>query len=195
MLRSTYNLVLRLSGHRHAVWYLALISFLESSVFPLPPDILLIPLILANRQRAFWLATVCTVSSVLGGYLGYAIGYFLFQGIGLRIFEFYGIVDSYLAFKAEFDQYGSAIIILKGLTPIPYKLVTIASGAAQFNLLEFTGASIICRGLRFYLVALLLWKYGQPIREFIEKRLVLVTTVTAVLIVGGFVVLKFIPHG
>ncbi|MEE3625804.1 YqaA family protein [Nitrospirillum sp. BR 11752] len=192
MLRSLYDRTLALAGHRHAVWALAGISFIESSVFPIPPDLLLIPLILADRRRAFFLATVCTVASVLGGFLGYAIGYYFWDVIGHRIIDAYGLMDKYMEFKQGFDEKGAWIIILKGMTPIPYKLVTIASGAFQFDLLTFAGASLISRALRFFLVAALLWKFGEPIRTFVEKRLTLVTTLFLVLLVGGFVLLKYV---
>ncbi|MDE1148639.1 MAG: DedA family protein [Azospirillaceae bacterium] len=192
MLKSLYDWTLRLSGHRHAVWALAAVSFIESSVFPIPPDLLLIPLVLADRRKAFWYATVCTVASVLGGFLGYAIGFYLWDTIGHRIIEAYGLIDAYNGFKADFDRYGAEIIILKGMTPIPYKLVTIASGAFKFDLLTFAGASIISRALRFFLVAALLWKFGEPIRTFVEKRLTLVTTLFLVLLVGGFILVKYV---
>src|SRR5215510_3732822 len=131
------------------MWVLAAISFAESSFFPIPPDILLIPMILAQPRRAWLIAAVCTIASVLGGFVGYAIGYFLFDAIGRPILEFYHAMGRYDALKAGFDQWGVWIIILKGMTPIPYKLVTIASGVAHFDLLSFVGASIISRSLRF----------------------------------------------
>lgn len=192
VLRRLYDRVLALAGHPHAVWALAAISFAESSVFPIPPDLLLIPLILADRRQAFKLALVCTASSVLGGFLGYAIGYYLWDGVGQRIFNAYGLMDTYHRVKADFDTYGAAIIIAKGMTPIPYKLVTIASGALQFNLLSFAGASLISRSLRFFLEAALLWKFGEPIRTFVEERLTMVTTLFLVLLVAGFILLKFL---
>ncbi|TWB16920.1 MULTISPECIES: YqaA family protein [Nitrospirillum] len=192
MLRSLYDRTLALAGHRHAVWALAGISFIESSVFPIPPDLLLIPLILADRRRAFFLATVCTVASVLGGFLGYAIGYYFWDTIGHRVIEAYGLMGKYMEFKQGFDEKGAWIIILKGMTPIPYKLVTIASGAFQFDLATFAGASLISRALRFFLVAALLWKFGEPIRTFVEKRLTLVTTVALLLVISGFILVKYL---
>lgn len=192
MLRRLYDRVLALAGHPHAVWALAGISFAESSFFPIPPDLLLIPLVLADRSRAFKLAAVCTLASVLGGFLGYAIGYYLWEGLGHRIFDAYGLMPTYERLRGEFDAYGAQIIIAKGMTPIPYKLITIASGALHFNLLTFAGASVVSRALRFFLVAGLLWKFGEPIRTFIEKRLTLVTTLALVLVVAGFVVLKYL---
>ncbi|MBB6254092.1 YqaA family protein [Nitrospirillum iridis] len=192
MLQRLYDWTIRLAGHRHAVWALAGVSFIESSVFPIPPDLLLIPLILADRRRAFFLATVCTVASVIGGFLGYAIGYYFWDTIGHRVIEAYGLMDKYMEFKTGFDEKGAWIIILKGMTPIPYKLVTIASGAFQFDLATFAGASLISRAIRFFLVAALLWKFGEPIRTFVEKRLTLVTTVALALVISGFVLVKYL---
>jgi membrane protein YqaA with SNARE-associated domain len=187
-----YSRALALAASRHAMWALAAISFAESSFFPLPPDILLIPMILAKPRRAWLIATVCTVASVLGGLLGYAIGYFLFDAVGRPVLEFYHAMDKYEALKAAFAQWGAWIIILKGLTPIPFKLVTIASGVAQFDLVAFVLASLVSRSLRFFLLAALLWRFGDPVREFIERRLMLVTSAFAAALVGGFLVLRYL---
>jgi membrane protein YqaA with SNARE-associated domain len=187
-----YSRTLAVAAHRHAMAALALISFAESSFLPLPPDILLVPMTLAQPRRAWLIAGVCTIASVTGGYVGYAIGYFLFDAIGLPVLEFYHMMDKYEAFKAAFAEWGAWIIVIKGLTPIPFKLVTIASGAAQFNLVTFTMASIVSRGLRFFLLAALLWRFGEPIRDFIERRLMLVTSMIAAALVGGFVVLRYL---
>jgi membrane protein YqaA with SNARE-associated domain len=190
--RRLYDWLLGLSGSRHAIWALAAVSFAESSVFPIPPDILLIPMVLAARDKAFLYAFVCTASSVVGGFLGYAIGWLLFDTVGRQIFTMYGLWDAYEGLKHQFDTYGSWAIIIKGATPIPYKLLTIASGMAQFDLLQFTVASVISRSFRFFLVAALLWKYGEPIRTFVEGRLTLLLTLFVILLVGGFVALKFL---
>jgi membrane protein YqaA with SNARE-associated domain len=192
MLKSLYDWLLRLAAGPHAMAALAAVAFVESSFFPLPPDILLIPMALAKPRRAWWIATVCTISSVAGGFLGYAIGYFLFDAIGRPVLEFYGAMGRYEALKQAFDQWGAWIIILKGMTPIPYKLVTIASGVAKFDLLTFAVASLISRSLRFFLLAALLWAFGDRVRDFIEKRLMLVTTVFAASLVGGFLVLRYL---
>ena len=177
------------------MWVMAAMSFAESSFFPLPPDLLMIPMCLANRRRAFWYATVATVSSVLGAYLGYAIGYYLFASVGEQILRFYGAMDTFAALKDKFQQYGVEIIVLKGMTPIPFKLVTIASGLAQFNLGLFTAACLVSRSIRFFLVAAILFFVGEPARHFIEKRLTLVTTVSAVLLVGGVFLVKYVHFG
>ena len=181
-----------MAAHRHAMAAMALISFAESSFLPLPPDFLLVPMILAQPRRAWLIALICTITSVVGGYVGYAIGYFLFDAIGLPVLAFYHMMDKYEAFKAAFAEWGAWIIVIKGLTPIPFKLVTIASGAAQFNLVPFTLASLVSRSLRFFLLAALLWRFGEPIRDFIERRLMLVTRLVAAALVGGFVVLRYL---
>jgi membrane protein YqaA with SNARE-associated domain len=187
-----YSRTLAVAAHRHAMAAMALISFAESSFLPLPPDILLVPMTLAQPRRAWLIAAVCTIASVTGGYVGYAIGYFLFDAVGLPVLEFYHMMDKYEAFKAAFAEWGAWIIVIKGLTPIPFKLVTIASGAAQFDLVTFTMASLVSRSLRFFLLAALLWRFGEPIRDFIERRLMLVTSMIAAALVGGFVVLRYL---
>ena len=192
MLNRLYARTLALASSRYAVAALAVVAFAESAFFPLPPDLLLIPMILARPRQAFLLAGLCTVMSVLGGFLGYAIGYFLFDAIGRPILEFYHAMDRYEALKAGFAHWGVWIIIIKGLTPIPYKLVTIASGVVRFPIVPFAFASLVSRSLRFFLLAALLWRFGEPVREFIERRLMLVTSLFALALVGGFVVLRYL---
>jgi membrane protein YqaA with SNARE-associated domain len=192
MIQRLYSRTLAMAAHRHAMVAMGLISFAESSFLPLPPDFLLVPMTLAEPRRAWLIATVCTVTSVVGGYLGYAIGYYLFDAVGAPILEFYHAMDKYEAFKTAFAEWGVWIIVIKGLTPIPFKLVTIASGAAHFDLVSFTMASLVSRSLRFFPLAALLWRYGDPIRDFIERRLMLVTSLVAAALVGGFVVLRFL---
>lgn len=192
MLRRLYDWTMSLAKGKHSERALAGVSFVESSFFPIPPDILLIPMIIAQPQKAWRLAAIATISSVIGGFLGYAIGYFLFEAVGQPILQFYGIVDKYDELKHLFDTWGAWIIIVKGMTPIPYKFLTITSGALHFDLLVFTIASVVSRGLRFFLVAALLWKFGEPIRDFIEKRLTLVLTLGLVILIGGFVVIKYL---
>lgn len=184
--------MLALAASRHAMAALALVAFAESSFFPLPPDLLLIPMILARPRRAFLLAALCTAASVAGGFLGYAIGYFLFDAIGRPVLEFYHAMGRYEALKAAFAEWGVWIIVIKGLTPIPYKLVTIASGVVHFDLLAFALASLVSRGLRFFLLAALLWRFGEPIRGFIERRLMLVTSLFALALIGGFAALRYL---
>ena len=187
MLLRLYARTLDIAAGPHALTALLAVSFVESSVFPIPPDILLIPMVLARPAQAWRLAALCTLASVAGGLLGYAIGYFLFDAIGRPILEYNHAMSGYEGLKAGFAKWGVWIIILKGMTPIPYKLVTIASGVAHFPLLWFIGASIVSRSLRFFLIAALLWWFGDAAREFIERRLMLVTSLFAILLVGGIV--------
>ena len=192
MLRKTYDWMMRKAADEKAPWALGVVSFIESSFFPIPPDVMLIPMVMANRQKAWWYATIATVTSVLGGLLGYAISYYLYEAVGIPILEFYGKANALDSFIAFVHDYGVPAVIIKGMTPIPYKVVTIAAGVAKMDLLAFIGASIIARAMRFYLVAGLLYFFGEPIRDFIEKRLTLVTTLFVVLLVGGFVAVKYL---
>jgi membrane protein YqaA with SNARE-associated domain len=192
MMRRMYDWMMGLAGSPRAPWALAVVSFIESSFFPIPPDVMLIPMVLSDRQKAWWYATVATVASVLGGLLGYAIGYFFYEAIGKPILVFYGREHALDAFITFVHEYGVEAVIIKGMTPIPFKVVTIAAGVAKMDLLAFIGASIIARAMRFYLVASLLYFFGQPIRAFIERRLTLVTTVFVVVLVGGFVAVKYL---
>lgn len=191
MIRALYDWVIRLAAHPRAIPALGVVSFLESSVFPIPPDVMLIPMVLANRKKAFTIALVCTVCSVLGGMLGYAIGYYFFETLGEWVVRTYHMENGLAAFRAGFEKWGIWIILIKGLTPIPYKLVTIASGAAHFDLFTFVWASIVTRGARFFLVAALLWKFGEPIRTFVEKRLTLLTWLFLIALIGGFVAFRY----
>lgn len=192
MLRPMYNYVMGLAEHRHAKWALAVISFIESSIFPIPPDVLLIPMVIAKKAKAWAYAFICTVSSVLGGLAGYAIGFYLFDLVGKPLLDFYGYGEKFTHFADQYNEYGAWIVFIAGVTPFPYKVITIASGVTQLDLLVFIVASIVARGLRFYLVAGLLYLFGAPIREFIERRLGLVTIIFTVLLIGGFVLLKYV---
>lgn len=192
MLQRTYDWMMNKAAHRHAIWWLALISFIESSFFPIPPDLMLIPMVLAAPSRWWRLALVCTIASVIGGYLGYAIGYFFMDTAGTAILALFHLTEKFEAFRPLVDQYGVWVIIVKGATPIPYKLITIAAGAFHFDLAKFTLASVIARAMRFFLVAALLWQFGPPIRAFVEKRLTLVMTATVVLIIAGFFAVKLL---
>jgi len=171
---------------------MAAISFAESSVFPIPPDVMLVPMILARREQAYWIATVCTVASVAGGVLGYAIGYFLYDSVGLWLVNLYGAHDAISEFRAWYDEWGAAVILIKGLTPIPFKVVTIASGFFAYNFLLFVILAAITRGARFFLIAWLLKRYGAPMQEFIERRLNWVGGGALVLLVGGFAAVALI---
>jgi membrane protein YqaA with SNARE-associated domain len=168
------------------------VAFAESSFFPIPPDALLIPMALARPDRAWRFATVCLVASVAGGALGYLIGYAVFDQLARPLIDFYGYGDRFAAFQDLYARYGLWIILIKGLTPIPYKIVTIASGAARFDFPLFMAASVVTRGARFFLVAALLRFFGTPVRDFIERRLTLVTSLLAAGVVGGFLALKLL---
>jgi membrane protein YqaA with SNARE-associated domain len=191
-MKRLYDWLMRLASDRRALWWLAAVSFIESSVFPIPPDVMLVPMVLADRKKAWSYAAVATLSSVVGGWLGYTIGYYLYQTVGQPIVDFYHLQAGFANFQAKFNEYGAWIVLLKGMTPIPYKLVTIASGVAHLDPLVFTLASIGSRAMRFFLVAGLLYVVGEPIRQFIEKRLTLVTTAFVVLLVGGFFIIRYI---
>lgn len=193
MLHRLYMRTLALAAAPHAPWWLAVVAFVESSFFPIPPDALLIPMVLARPDRAWRFAAICTAASVVGGALGYAIGYFVFDGLmHLPLAHTLFGPDPLGSFQAWYARWGLAVILIKGLTPIPYKLVTIASGAAHFDFAVFMLASLVTRGARFFAVAALLHHYGPAIRDFIERRLTLVTSVAAAGLVGGFLVLKLL---
>ncbi len=191
MLRSLYDKTLELAQNRHASSALAVIAFAESSVFPIPPDVLLIPMVLANRAFAWFYASLATISSVVGGIAGYLIGYFLYDAVGQPLLEFYGYSAKFQSFADHYNDYGAWIVFIAGVTPFPYKVITIASGVTKLNFVVFIVASVIARGLRFYLVSALLYWFGLPVREFIEKRLGLMFTLFVILLVGGFVLLKY----
>jgi membrane protein YqaA with SNARE-associated domain len=176
----------------YALWILALIAFLESSLFPIPPDVLLIPMVLAAPRRTWLIAGVCTLSSVAGGILGYAIGALLFDGIGRPVLELYGYLDKFTAFQESYNAWGAWIVFGAGLTPFPYKVITIASGVTGLNLATFMIASVLARGLRFFLVAALLRHFGEPIRRFIERNLGWLTVLFFALLLGGFLLLRLL---
>lgn len=192
MLRALYDKTLEWSGHRHAIWILALVSFAESSFFLIPPDVLLIPMVLAARTKWFRIAFVCTIASVAGGLFGYFIGAFLFEELGRPILDMYHATAKFEAAREAYNEHGVLIVFTAGFSPIPYKIFTIASGVSGMEPVSFTLASLVGRGARFFLVALLLWKFGEPIQAFIEKRLGLLTLIFCVMLVGGIIILKFL---
>jgi membrane protein YqaA with SNARE-associated domain len=191
MLQKLYDTVISLAERPSAMLWLFGIAFAEASFFPIPPDAMLIPMALAQPRRAWWLAAITTAGSVVGGALGYAIGFYLLDRLAQPIIHFYHYEGAFTAFQAKFARYGVWVILIKGLTPIPYKIVTIAAGAAAFNFPLFMGASLVTRGGRFFLEAVLLRRFGEKARGFIEKRLGLVTGLVAAGIIGGFLILKF----
>lgn len=192
MLKRLYDWTLAMAQHPRALWALALVAFVESSVFPIPPDILMIPLIVARPKDAFKIAAIATLASVAGGMLGYYIGYGAFETIGKPVLEFYGKDAYFDEFAAKYNEYGAWAVLIAGVTPFPYKVITILSGATALSLPVFIAASVCARALRFFIVAALLWKFGEPIRDFIEKRLGLMFTLFVILLVGGFAVVKYL---
>ncbi len=192
MLRRLYDWTITLADHPRALWVLAFVSFIESSVFPIPPDVLMIPMILARPSRAWLIATVALVSSVVGGLLGYAIGALAYEQIGQPILESLGKVHAMEEFATRFNDFGFWAVLTAGVTPFPYKVITIMSGWTGMPLGTFIATSILARGLRFFLVAALLWKFGAPVRDFIERRLGLMFTLFVIILLAGFYVVKFL---
>ena len=192
MIRKLYNWTLSLAQSPHALWALAVVAFLESSVFPIPPDIIMIPMILARPSRAFLIAGIAMLASVLGGLLGYYIGAGLFDVVGQPILDFYGKSDAAAEFNERFSEWGAWAVLIAGLTPFPFKVITIMSGWTGLSLWVFILSSIAARGLRFFIVAALLWKFGTPIRDFIERRLGLMFALFLILLFGGFYLVKYL---
>jgi len=192
MLRRLYDWTLRMADHPQALWVLAMVSFVESSVFPIPPDVLMIPMILARPSRAWLIALVALAASVLGGLLGYAIGALAFEQIGQPILEHLGKGDAMGEYNQRFNDFGFWTVLAAGITPFPYKVITIMSGWTGMPLATFMATSVLARGLRFFIVAGLLWKFGAPVRDFIERRLGLVTIVFVALLFGGFYLIKYL---
>src|SRR6187200_2482773 len=187
MLRRLYDWCIAAADKPYATWLLGVVSFVESSFFPVPPDAMLIPMAIARPDKAWFYATVCTITSVAGGVLGYLIGALLYDSVGLWLVQLYGYGNKVEAFREAYAQWGAWIILLKGLTPIPYKIVTITSGFAGYNLGLFIPFSIITRGARFFVLAFLLHRYGDSARHIIEKRLGLWVLLGAIIIVIGLV--------
>ena len=192
MLSRLYNWTMGLARHPAAERWLAFISFIESSVFPIPPDVMLGPMALARPQRAFRFAFVCTAASVLGALLGYGIGYFLWETVGQGVISFYGYHDQFERFREAFNSQGALLVFVFGITFFPFKVITIASGVTALDPLIFLAAAIASRTPRFFIEAALLWKFGPPIQRFVEKRLALITSVVVFLGIAGFVLLKYL---
>ena len=193
MLRKLYDWVFEQARKPYAEKALAVVSFAESSFFPIPPDVMLAPMVLSRPDRAYRYAAVCTAASVLGGLLGYAIGFFL-EPVGMWLLAIMGKADTFEASKALFQQHGAWVILIKGLTPIPFKLITIAAGIFSFSLPLFIALCVITRGLRFFLVAFVLKTWGPAMLEMVEKRLALFTVIGIAVLVAAFAAVKLIPH-
>jgi membrane protein YqaA with SNARE-associated domain len=192
MLRRLYDWTLSLAAKPSAPYALAAVSFAESSFFPIPPDVMLVPMMLARPDRAWFYALVCTVASVIGGVMGYMIGLLLYDSIGAWLFQLYGLTEGAETFRQAYGEYGHWVILLKGLTPIPYKLVTITSGFAGYSLFWFVVLSIITRGARFFFIALLMTRFGPTIKSFIDRHFNAVAAGAIVAIVGGFVAFRYL---
>lgn len=192
MLRATYDWAMDVSTRPGAMWAIAVVAFVESSFFPIPPDIMLIPMVLAAPTRAWRIAAVCTVASVLGGIAGYGIGYFLYESVGQPLLGFYGYAEKFEQFADYYNEYGAWIVFGAGVTPFPYKVITIASGLTRLDPATFAVASALARGMRFFVVAALLWKFGAPIRSFIERYFGLLTVAFFASLIGGFVLIRLV---
>ena len=192
MLRRLYDWTLAMAEHPWALWIMAFVSFIESSVFPITPLVMVVPMVLARPDRAWLIAGVCTVASVAGGVLGWWIGHALFEEVGRPVLEFYGKAGKFDEITARFNDYGVEAVLIAAITPFPYKVVTIFSGVAGLNLWTLIGASIIGRGLQFFSVATVVWYFGERARALIEKHMTLVAILFAILLIGGFAVVKLL---
>ena len=192
MLKRLYEWTLEKAGHPKAERWLAGVSFVESSFFPIPPDVMLLPMCLARPDKALRYALICTIASVVGALLGYAIGYFLFETVGQAILDLYGLGDEFESFASAFNEQGWLIVLLAGFMPLPFKVITIAAGATTMPLHILVIAAIIARGARFFLVAVLLWKFGEPMKAFIDKYFAWLTLLAGILLVGGFLALRYV---
>ena len=192
MLRRLYDHMFLLAQRPNALWALAIVSFAESSFFPITPLVMLIPMVLARPDRAWVIAGACTAASVAGGVAGWGIGYALYEEVGRPVLDFYGKADAFNEISARFREFGAEAVVIAAVTPIPYKVVTIASGAVNLSLPVLIGASIVGRGIQFFMVAAILWKFGAPARQFIEKRLGLITLLVVLIIIGGFIAARYL---
>lgn len=192
LVKATYDYMLNLASRPNAMYFLFAVAFIESSFFPIPPDVMLIPMVLAAPSKAWRIATVTTIASVLGGAFGYAIGVFFFDLIARPILTFYGYMHQFDIFKEYYHEWGAWIVFGAGITPFPYKVITIASGVVHLDFMVFMMASVVARGMRFYLVAWLLKKFGAPMKDYIEKNLGMLSVLFLALLVGGFACIKFL---
>lgn len=187
-----YDYMIRLAENKNAMYYLFAVAFIESSFFPIPPDIMLIPMVLAMPDKAWRIAGIATIASVIGGYFGYGIGVFFFNLIAEPILNFYGYMPQFNSFKGYYNEWGAWIVFGAGLTPFPYKVVTIASGVVHMDIWVFGIASIVARGMRFFLVAWLLKKCGASMKDFIDKNLGILSVLFLILLLGGFMAVKYL---
>ncbi len=192
LVKATYDYMLNLASRRNAMYFLFAVAFIESSFFPIPPDVMLIPMVLAAPAKAWRIAGIAMAASVLGGAFGYAIGVFFFDLIARPILTFYGYMHQFDVFKDYYHEWGAWIVFGAGITPFPYKVITIASGVVHLDFAVFMLASVVARGMRFYLVAWLLKKYGEPMKDYIEKNLGMLSVLFLLLLLGGFACIKFL---
>ena len=190
LVKATYDYMLNLASRRNAMYFLFAVAFIESSFFPIPPDVMLIPMVLAAPTKAWRIAGIATIASVLGGAFGYAIGVFFFDLIARPILTFYGYMHQFDVFKDYYHEWGAWIVFGAGITPFPYKVITIASGVVHLDFAVFMLASVVARGMRWYLVAWLLKKYGEPMKDYIEKNLGMLSVLFLLLLLGGFACIK-----
>ena len=190
LVKATYDYMLNLASRRNAMYFLFAVAFIESSFFPIPPDVMLIPMVLAAPTKAWRIAGIATIASVLGGAFGYAIGVFFFDLIARPILTFYGYMHQFDVFKDYYHEWGAWIVFGAGITPFPYKVITIASGVVHLDFAVFMLGSVVARGMRFYLVAWLLKKYGEPMKDYIEKNLGMLSVLFLLLLLGGFACIK-----
>ena len=190
LVKATYDYMLNLASRRNAMYFLFAVAFIESSFFPIPPDVMLIPMVLAAPTKAWRIAGIATIASVLGGAFGYAIGVFFFDLIARPILTFYDYMHQFDVFKDYYHEWGAWIVFGAGITPFPYKVITIASGVVHLDFAVFMLASVVARGMRFYLVAWLLKKYGEPMKDYIEKNLGMLSVLFLLLLLGGFACIK-----
>ena len=193
-IRRLYDWVLSWAEKRYGNWALAILAFSESSFFPIPPDPLLIALCLGSRTRSFNFALVCSIASVLGGLAGYAIGVLAFESIGQSIIDWYDAEKMYSVVQGHYASHGFVYVLVAGFTPIPYKIFTIAAGVFELALVPFIFASVISRSARFFLVAAVIYIFGEPVKYFIDRWVNLLTVIFGILLVGGFLLIKMVLH-
>jgi len=192
MIKKIYSKIIEISKKKYALSFLLIVAFLESFIFPIPPDIFLIFLVLAQRNKAFYLAFYCSVLSVAGGILGYFIGSFFFDSLGQGILNYYNLNDRFMAFSQYYNEFGILIVAAGGFTPIPYKLITIFSGFVKMDFLEFTVASFVSRGARFFLIATLLYFFGKKIEELLIKKFGLISLILFLIILIAYFIIKYL---
>ncbi len=192
MFRRLYDWILSLAARPSAPWAMAAVSFSESSFFPIPPDVMLVPMVLARPERAWHYAALCTLASVLGGVLGYVIGAFLYETVGVWLFQLYGLTDKADIFRSTYGQYGAYAILIKGLTPIPFKLITITSGFAAYPVFWFVLLCALTRGARFFLVVALVRRFGPEIQHVLDRHINIVGVAFLVILIGGFVAFRYL---